>query len=100
MSIAKEWWKVDCTVRKLSVGFDDAVGVGVGEYACTMVDDLGPFGFGAHDDTWSLEEERFFLDAAAVGHHHLGVLLEDEHFKIGDWRNEEQTVEVGEINGR
>ena len=83
MGIAKELWEMHGMVHQLTIGCRDALVVGIGDDASTMVDNFHPFRFGPEYNTGLLKEKSLFLHATAIGHDYAGVLLQHVDFEKG-----------------
>ena len=64
--------------QKMVIGRTDPPGIGIGDEAGAVIDNLDPLGLGAENDAGASEEEGFLLHPAAVRHDDKGILLQDD----------------------
>ena len=74
-------WECDFIVAEGMVGIKDSMGGRIRKNSRLVIQYFHPLCFRSEDDAGTAEEEGFFLDAAAVCHDDLGILLENQDIK-------------------
>ena len=98
MGVAKKVGEADGMIDELAVGIDDALLIGIGNDAGSVVDNLHPFGFRTQNDAGLFEEKSLFLHTATIGHHNARILFEKVDFEECGRRDE--TDGIGLEEGR
>lgn len=75
MSVTKEVGEMDRMIGQLAIGGNNAIVVGIGNDAGTVVHNLHPLSLWSENDAGSLKEEGLLLHTTTIGHNDFGMLF-------------------------